>query len=105
MAATFTWKIEKLQRQLSDGFVFYAKTSIICSEGEGEEEVSVKGSFTCNFQQPDTLVPYEDLTEEQVIGWVKTAMGGEEAVTAYQNELQMQLNELKAPTEATGTPW
>ena len=51
------------------------------------------------------LVPYADLTETQVIEWVKTALGGDEKVTEIQDALQAQLTEQRTPTKGSGTPW
>jgi hypothetical protein len=48
--------------------------------------------------------PYEDLTEEVVIGWVKASMG-EETVAAHEAAVAAQIADAKAPKVATGTPW
>ena len=56
-------------------------------------------------ERPETLVPYADLTEEQVIGWVKEKLGGDEKVTEIQAALQAQLDEQRTPSRATGKPW
>jgi len=52
---------------------------------------------------PD-FVPYDDLTETQVISWVEAAMG-EEQLAALELNLDNQLAALANPTSATGTPW
>ena len=57
------------------------------------------------FERPDTLIPYSDLQESQVIGWVKIALGGDEKVTSIQEALQNQIDEQRAPTKAAGVPW
>ena len=46
----------------------------------------------------------EQLTEAQVVGWVKAAMG-EETVAAQEAAVAAQIEEAKAPKTATGVPW
>ena len=57
------------------------------------------------FERPDNLIPFDNLQEEQVVGWVKEALGGDEKVTEIQAALQQQLDEKRAPSKASGTPW
>ena len=57
------------------------------------------------FERPETLIPYADLTEELVIGWVKEKIGGDEKVAEIEAALQAQLDEQRAPSKASGTPW
>ena len=71
-------------------------------------EVHAGSSYgTCGFT-PDSsasgYTAYEDITEEQALGWVKDSMG-EEAVTAVEDSIAAQIAESKAPSVAVGTPW
>jgi hypothetical protein len=50
------------------------------------------------------LIPYEDLTQEIVIGWVKTALG-EEGLTSMEEALSSQIEEQNSPKMSHGTPW
>lgn len=51
------------------------------------------------------FTPYADLTQEQVIGWVKAAMGAEQ-VAAYETAVANQINEQIAPSVVTPPlPW
>ena len=101
MATTFTWAIANLERETADGFVFTAHYTI--SANDGTYSSSAYGSV--GFERPDNLIPFDDLTEDQVIGWVKEALGGDEKVTEIQAALQQQLDEKHAPSKASGTPW
>jgi hypothetical protein len=56
------------------------------------------------FERPDTLIPFADLTEDMVIGWVKDAFGAEK-VAEIEAALQSQLDEQRAPSKAAGVPW
>jgi hypothetical protein len=55
-------------------------------------------------ERPDNLIPYEELTKEIVVGWVKERMG-EEQVETTETALLAQIAEQKAPSKASGVPW
>jgi len=101
MATTFTWGINTLERETDDGFVFTAHYTV--SANDDVYASSAYGSI--GFQRPENLIPYADLTEETVIGWVKEALGGDEKVTEIEAALQAQIDEQRAPSKAAGVPW
>ena len=98
---TFTWGINTLERETSDGFVMVAHYTVDANDGT----YSAGAYGSVGFERPDTLIPYSDLQESQVIDWVKTALGGDEKVTEIQAALQAQIDEQRAPTKAAGVPW
>ena len=101
MATTFTWGINTLERETDDGFVFTAHYTV-----DAKDDVYSAGAYgSVGFQRPDNLIPYADLTEETVIGWVKEALGGNEKVTEIENALQAQIDEQRHPSKAAGAPW
>ena len=94
-----TWKISSLDRNTADGFVTTAHWS--CSDVDGEFSGSVYGSAGLT----GTLTtPYEQLTEAQVIGWVKEAIGAE-TVAAHEANVAAQIAAAKAPVVTAGVPW
>jgi len=101
MSTTFTWAIANLERETSDGFVFTSHYTI--SADDGTYRSSAYGSV--GFQRPESLIPFDDLTEELVIAWTKEAIGGDEKVAEIEAALQAQLDEKHAPTKAAGVPW
>ena len=100
-STVFTWAIANLERETSDGFVFTAHNTV--SAADGTYSAGAYGSI--GFERPENLVPFADLTEEQVIGWVKEALGGNEKVAEIETALQAQIDEQRAPTKTSGTPW
>jgi len=100
MATTNTWKIAQLDRETADGYVFTAHYTV-----EASDETYKAGAYgSIGFEKPETLVPFADLTEEVVVGWVKDKLTAEK-VTEVEAALQTQLDEQKTPTKASGTPW
>ena len=101
MATEFSWNIAQLERETADGYVFTAHYTV--NAADGTYTAGAYGSV--GFERPETLIAYADLTEEQVIGWVKEALGGDEKVTEIQAALQAQLDEQRNPSKASGKPW
>ncbi len=97
---TYTWKIVELERKVDDGFVFTAHYEVVASNN-----VYKSGAYgSISFDRPEVLIPYADLTEEILIGWVKEKLG-EEAVLNTETVLQQALDEQASPTKALGVPW
>ena len=94
-----TWKIVSLERKTADGFVTTAHWT--CSDVDGDYSGSTYGALGL---QGELTIPYEDLTEEVVIGWVKASMG-EETVAAHEAAVAAQIAQAKEPAVAVGTPW
>ena len=98
---TFTWAIANLERETADGFVFTAHYTIAAND----DAYSSSAYGSIGFERPDNLIPFADLTEETVIGWVKEALGGDEKVESIQTALQNQIDEQRSPSKAAGVPW
>ena len=98
-ATVFTWKIANLERETADGFVMTAHYTVTAEDGTYNS--GAYGSL--GFQRPDTLIPFADLNEDMVIGWVKDAFGAEK-VAEIEAALQSQLDEQRAPSKAAGVP-
>jgi len=98
---TFTWAIANLERETEDGFVFTAHYTV--SAADGTYSAGAYGSI--GFERPENLVPFADLTEDLVVGWVKEALGGDEKVAEIEAALQSQIDQQRTPTKASGTPW
>ena len=101
MATTFTWGINTLERETDDGFVMTAH--YVVDANDGTYSSGAYGSV--GFQRPENLIPYNQLQEETVIGWVKEALGGDEKVAEIEAALQAQIDEQRHPSKAAGVPW
>ena len=101
--ATKTWQINTLEREVADGFV---KNSIYRVNG-ADGTYSFRATGEVDLPKPDTLVPYADLTEEIVLGWVKAKLDADNAgtVATIETAVENGVNEQKTPTTGTGKPW
>ena len=100
MSTTFTWNIANLERETSDGFVYTVHYTVNASD-----DTYSSGAYgSLGLERPDNLIPFDQLTEDTVVGWVKEKFGAEK-VTEIEAALQAQLDEKHAPTKVSGLPW
>ena len=99
---TFTWAIANMEHYTSDGVVFVCHYTV--SANDGTYSSSAYGSIGLEKPEPGNMIPYADLTEEIVVGWVKDHFGAEK-VGEIEAALQQQLDQQHAPTTAPGLPW
>jgi hypothetical protein len=99
MTTTTVWNVAQLERHTADGIVMTAHYTV--DANDGTYSAGAYGSLALEQPDPDSVIPYADLTPEIVIGWVKDKLNVEEIEAA----LQAQLDEKHAPTKAAGVPW
>jgi len=101
--ATKTWQVNTLQRELADGYV----NKVIYRVNGEDGTYSFRATGEVNLPKPDTLVPYADLNEAQVLGWVKAKLDADKAgtVAAIETAVENGVNEQKTPTTGVGKPW
>ena len=110
MADTYTWSVNNLDRELSDGVVFTVHWSLSASRANPNPsgEAYIAGSYGSQGFEADPsdpgFIPYDQLTEAICIGWVQDALG-EETVEGLEANLSAALDEQENPTEAQGVPW
>lgn len=93
---SYTWTISNLDRNTADGFVYCAHWQ--CSGVDGDLHSSVYA--TCSFDG-DLAIPYADLTQETVLGWVWEQVDK----AATEQSIADRIEALRNPVTATGTPW
>ena len=98
------WQISSLDRALPDGVVLTAHWRV--SKLQDGHTGSVYGTISFPAKDPadPDFIPYDKLTEAQVVEWVKDAMG-ETQVAAHEAAVQAQINAKLNPTSAAGVPW
>ena len=98
MAISYNWSIVQMDRLTSDGFVVTVHYNV--SAVDGDYSVSTYG--TCGYtQESESFVPYADLTQEVVVGWVQTSLGKD----TVEASLQTQIDAQKNPVQESGLPW
>jgi len=121
-----TWSIAQLERNTADGGVTIAHWRADATETVGENKFFASSYGTCGFTpdaEAEGFVPFENLTEEQVLNWCFTTLKDtgypihsdmpEELPTKVplvnkdmvEEELATRIEKQKAPKTATGMPW
>jgi hypothetical protein len=108
VTATFTWSFPSLQVEYSspDGLqkVVQAVHWTLTGVEDGEQAYTF-GVVSLPSPQPEMYTEYDELTQEQVQGWVIGALT-QERVDQMMISLQMQINDKKAPkTGNLPPPW
>ena len=94
----YTWSINQMERLTSDGFVVTVHYNV--SATDGNYSASTYG--TCGYtQESESFIPYEDLTQELVVGWVQDSLGKE----TVEASLKSQIDAQKSPVQQSGLPW
>ena len=95
---TYNWIINTMDRLTSDGFVITVHYTVTAEDGDYNASTYGTVGYT---QDSNTYIPYADLTENEVVGWVQTSLGKD----TVEATLQSQIDILKNPVQATGLPW
>ena len=106
--ANTLWDIAQLERHLPDGNT--------CPDGaiytihwtavleENGESASAYGSIGLGAPDPDTFIPFNQLTKEEVTNWLFEALGPDQIVSVEEG-LYQQIQQKINPTSEAGVPW
>ena len=76
--------------------------------GSGDSAVihsgSAYGSVSLAEADSGSFTPYADITKDNAITWVKSALGSDE-VTKVETEIAAQITAWKTPPTYSGVPW
>jgi hypothetical protein len=107
MALTNTWNVLQMDAYPQ----YHGETNVVflvhwdLTATDGEYTGYVYGSTRITIEDSDVFTPYENLSKEQVIGWVKGALG-EQMVTSYEKNVKKQIESARNPTVVKpALPW
>ncbi len=106
---TYTYTITNLYTKTIDGVKDYIVTSIYDVSGT---DGIYSASLTSNIAEFSTsnvkvFIPYEDLTEEIVVGWIKETLGEAGIISiesCIQGQIESEANPIEPPVD-TPLPW
>ena len=96
---TFNWTIQQMERLTADGFVVTVHYNV-----SAVDDIYTAGNYgtTSYTQTPgETYIPYADLTQDIVVGWVQAALGKDTVEASLQGQIDAQKN----PVQESGLPW
>ena len=107
MSNTYKWVISQLeaypQHEGHSDVVFTVHWRRQATDGTHNADIYGSQSVTLN--PSDTFVPYANLTEAEVIGWLETAFGAEQLasqIAALDKQIEDQIN---PPVITPPLPW
>lgn len=97
-----TWTIQNMTRVINDGFVINVAWACTAQQDSAS---AFYGGATTYANDPDQpgFIPYENLTEEIVLGWVYDALGDQKA--EIEANLTAKVEKQLHPVTANGMPW
>ena len=107
MAATINWIVQQMDcYPAADG-----ETDVVftvhwrCNGVDGEYAGTAYGTQSVTYEAGTPFTPYADLTQDQVIGWVKDAMGPEQVASIEANVEKQVQDAMNPPVIAPPLPW
>lgn len=103
MSTTFTWTVDQMYTTDTPdpGFVVNVMWTLTGVDGQYTGSAGGNSQFTV---QEGTFTPYNQLTQEQVIGWVKAQLG-EQGVANMEACVQGQIDsQITPPVSPQNTP-
>jgi hypothetical protein len=95
---SYQWNVAQMDRLTSDGFVVTVHYTVNAVDGDYSASTYGTVGYT---QGEGSYVPYADLTEAEVVGWVQESLGKD----TVEEGLAAQIEAQKNPVVESGVPW
>ena len=104
----YTWNVTQLYTQTIEGNTGYVVIANYNTTGvDGEYTASLSGIAQFSTADVTVFIPYADLTEAIVIGWIKETLGENGIISieaCIQGQIDSQINPPVSPVN-TPLPW
>jgi len=100
MSVNISWEITQMKNKISDGGVFFVEWVCYAIRNTYHKSISDTIEFTPDISNPN-FTPLNDLTQEQVLGWVWNQVNKNEIEQMLIDELEEAVN----PTVDYTLPW
>lgn len=95
MANTYNWKINALDAKITEGdnsnVIYTVHYSLIATDDTEEYTASTIGTLGVTYD-PDNFIEYDDLTKEDVVGWLEAGLSVEEIKSRLDDDINRQIN-------------
>ena len=95
---TVTWTITQTDYLTADGFITTAHWTATAVDGDYSASIY----STCSWQPGTPTIPYDEVTQQEVLDWCWASGVDKDATEAA---LADQIAAQKNPVTASGTPW
>jgi hypothetical protein len=94
----FTWNVVQMNRNTDGGFVTTVHYTVSALDGDYTASTYGTVGYT---QEEGSIIPFDSLTPEIVVGWVKDSLGQATVEEALAAQIEAQQN----PVQQSGLPW
>jgi YbbR domain-containing protein len=94
----YTWNVVQTNYNTSDKFITTVHYTVNAVDGDYTASTYGTVGYT---QGEGSYVPYADLTEAEVVGWVQESLGKD----TVEANLTAQIEAQKNPVQEAGVPW
>jgi hypothetical protein len=115
MGYTYEWSVTGIKKATSDNIndaIIGTQWKVVCTDENGHTgEFSGATPFDLNTIDSGSFTPYQNLTETQVLGWIKNVVSGSSSTNYWshiQGQMDKQINKTKfSHTEVASVdlPW
>ena len=104
---TYTWQVDSMYTLQTPDPDYVVIAMWTLTGVDGAVTASIQGNSTFNSQAEPQFIPYDQLTEDIVIGWVQTGLGPI-GVSNFEANVQGQIDSINNPPvspQNTPLPW
>ena len=95
----YQWNVVQMDRLTSDGFVVTVHYTV--NAVDGDYTAYTYGTVSYTEQQGEQYIPYAQLTEAEVVGWVQDSLSKDTVEASLAAQIEAQKN----PVQESGVPW
>ena len=104
MADTYIWNVAQLERLAATGEIRTVHYTVVARSEDDVYASSAYGSIGLDPADPSSMIPFADVTEAEVISWLKDKFG-DDKIAEIEAALSQQIEDQRAPKVAQGLPW
>lgn len=104
---TYTWTIDSMYTVDQPDPNYVVNVLWTLTGVDGQYTASIGGNTVFDSNQSGTFIPYDQLTQATVLGWVQASLG-EQGIANYEANVQGQINSMITPPVSpmnTPLPW
>lgn len=98
------WNIVQLERSPEDSLVIKVHWEAVKIENYNDKIYTARTYGALSLERGKEFIPFEQLTKEIVVDWIKEKMGIEQIIS-LEESLAQQIENQKNPPILTGVPW
>lgn len=107
MATTYTWTVNQMYTVQQPDPNYVVNVLWTLTGVDGQYTASIQGNSMFDSNQSSTFIPYDQLTQDIVIGWVQTQLGPQ-GIANFEANVQGQINSMITPPvspQNSPLPW